>query len=58
MKAEYQFINLDATNQNVMGTITGPGPLNRSLFSDPLEVNTFRLGLNYSLGHGGLGPLN
>ncbi len=58
MKAEYQFINLDATNQNVTGTITGPGPLNGSLFSDRSEVNTFRLGLNYTLGHGGFGPLN
>jgi len=58
MKAEYQFINLDATNQNVSGTVTGPGPLNGSLFSDRSEVNTFRLGLNYSLGHGGFGPLN
>jgi len=52
VKAEYQYINLDASNLN------GAGPLNGSAFSDRSEVNTFRLGVNYALGHGGFGPLN
>jgi outer membrane immunogenic protein len=47
VKAEYQYINLDASNLN------GAGPLNGSAFSDRSEVNTFRLGVNYALGHGG-----
>jgi outer membrane immunogenic protein len=52
VKGEYQFINLDANNWN------GAGALNGSIFSDRSEVNTFRVGLNYTLGHGGFGPLN
>jgi outer membrane immunogenic protein len=52
VKAEYQFIDLDASDLN------GAGPLNGSAFSDRSELNTFRVGLNYSLGRGGFGPLN
>lgn len=52
VKAEYQYINLDASDLN------GAGPLNGSIFSDRSEVNTFRVGLNYAVGHGGFGPLN
>ena len=51
VKAEYQLIDLDA------GDLNGAGPLDGSQFSDRSELNTFRVGLNYSLGHG-FGPLN
>ena len=51
-KGEYQFINLDASNLN------GAGPLNGSVYSDRSEMNTFRIGLNYAVGHGGFGQLN
>jgi outer membrane immunogenic protein len=52
VKGEYQFIDLDASNLN------GAGPLNGSIFSDRSEINTFRVGLNYTLGNGWFGPLN
>ena len=53
VKAEYQYINLDASDLN------GAGPLNGNFgFSDRSEINTFRVGLNYTLGRGGFGPLN
>ena len=52
VKAEYQFINLDASDLN------GAGPLNGNWGnSDRSEINTFRVGLNYAVGHGGFGPL-
>jgi outer membrane immunogenic protein len=44
MKAEYQFISLDA------GDINGAGPLGFT-GGDRSEVNTFRVGLNYRFGH-------
>ena len=50
IKGEYLFIDLDASNLN------GAGPLNGSLYSDRSEINTFRLGVNYAIGHGGFGP--
>jgi outer membrane immunogenic protein len=51
VKAEYQYINLDASD---WGTV----PLNLNPYTDRSEVNTFRVGLNYAVGHGGFGPLN
>jgi outer membrane immunogenic protein len=44
VKAEYQFISLDA------GDINGAGPLGLT-GGDRSEVNTFRVGLNYRFGH-------
>jgi outer membrane immunogenic protein len=53
VKAEYQYINLDASDLN------GAGPLNGNYgYSDRSEINTVRVGLNYAVGHGGFGPLN
>jgi len=53
VKAEYQYLNLDASDLN------GAGPLNGNFpYSDRSEINTFRVGLNYAVGHGGFGPLN
>ena len=51
LKAEYLYVDLDA------GNATGAGALNASPYTDRSELNTFRLGVNYSLGHG-FGPLN
>ncbi len=53
VKAEYQYIDLDAGNWD------GAGPLNGNFpYSDRSEINTFRVGVNYHLGQGGFGPLH
>jgi outer membrane immunogenic protein len=44
IKAEYQFISLDASDVN------GAGPLGLTN-GDRSEINTFRVGLNYRFGH-------
>ncbi len=50
VKAEYLYINLDASNLN------GAGPLNAST-SDRSDVNIVRVGLNYAFGNGEFGAL-
>ena len=50
VKAEYQFISLDATFWNGAHALDGSS-------SDRSEVNTFRIGVNYHLGGSGFGPL-
>ncbi len=53
VKAEYQYIDLDASD------LYGAGPLNGNFpYSDRSEVNTVRVGVNYAVGRGGFGPLN
>jgi outer membrane immunogenic protein len=50
VKAEYQFLSLDASDPN------GPGPLGGIVFGDRTEFHTARIGVNYLFG-GGYEPL-
>jgi len=50
VKAEYQYLDLDASAAN------GAGPLGNIYFGNDTQVHTFRVGVNYFVG-GGYVPL-